>query len=1094
MKQAFVVLPFCLLVIKSCCLGQDNLLFNLVTNSNGASLGKIGAITQDRYGYIWFAAQDAGCIYRYDGYRLLSFKQDSSNANSLGGTYPETIYADSTGIIWVGFFGTGLDAYNPSTNQFKHFRHNINDVNSLSNDSVTQILRDSKGRVWIATQNGLNKLDERTGKFIHFYHNKDDSTSLSCNIIRALYEDRERTLWIGTGFPFYPDNTEGGLNRMNADGTFKQFLHNPQDSRTLLNNEVRSLFEDSHGNFWVGTAENGVHIMNRKDGTFKRFVYDPKNPDKLSGPQYNPRLWFEHITFITEDASGAIWMGTYASGITRYNPETKKVRRYLADNGFPDRNGWCAFTSSDGTLWISTNEPDLFRVNLIGRGVATVFTGNPVNCFYEDSAKTLWVGTDEKGILQFNQTKTTMHQYSSSMVHSILPDNKNRLWLGTGDSGVLMFNKVSKHFSPFPVRAETVSVIRDRDNNNWFATLEGLIKYNPEHNTFKAILPNARVLDVMQDISGFIWAGTYLEGLVKLDTAANELNRYLKNLAITCLYQSSDGIILVGTNKGLYKYDRPSDSFLPFFDPEADVSTLIIENIIEDDFKNVWISTNVNVIRLNAEKNKSAIYDKKYGITLNTRRPGICKTSDGKILLGNNKGFYILSPPDIPFKTEQSQIIITSFYVNDSLVSTSEKSILKKPIEETDTLELKHNQNHFSLNVALADYRSLENNKIFTRLDGFDTIWRNTSQSAANYFNVPAGTFTFRVKAFDSDGVITERSLIIIINPPWWETWWFRILSVISMVAVVYAIVQRHSRNLKKQNLHLEEKVVERTRELKQSLDHLKSTQAQLIQSEKMASLGELTAGIAHEIQNPLNFVNNFSEVSGELINEMKEELATGHQQLATEIADDIKQNLEKILHHGKRADAIVKGMLQHSRVSTGQKEPTDINALCDEYLRLSYHGMRAKDKNFNVTLQTDFDSTIGKINVVPQDIGRVMLNLFNNAFYACAERSRSVVLQNASTGSAGQQYKPTVSVCTKRINSPSGDGGIEIRVADKGNGIPQRVVDKIFQPFFTTKPTGQGTGLGLSLSYDIIKAHGGEIRVKSREGEGSEFAIQLPV
>jgi signal transduction histidine kinase len=277
---------------------------------------------------------------------------------------------------------------------------------------------------------------------------------------------------------------------------------------------------------------------------------------------------------------------------------------------------------------------------------------------------------------------------------------------------------------------------------------------------------------------------------------------------------------------------------------------------------------------------------------------------------------------------------------------------------------------------------------------------------------------------------------------------------------------------------------------VEQTLEELKTTQAQLIQSEKMASLGELTAGIAHEIQNPLNFVNNFSEVNDELIDELKEEADKGNINEVKVIADDIKENEQKIIYHGKRADSIVKGMLQHSRASSGQKEPTDINKLTDEYLRLSYHGMRAKDKSFNAEYKTDFDETISKINVVPQDIGRVLLNLFNNAFYAVSQRKKS----------SDENYQPTIVVVTKRNNSPlepaptsRGVRGIEIRVADNGNGIPQNIVDKIFQPFFTTKPTGQGTGLGLSLAYDIIKVHGGEIKVETKEGEGSEFVIQLP-
>jgi two-component system NtrC family sensor kinase len=266
---------------------------------------------------------------------------------------------------------------------------------------------------------------------------------------------------------------------------------------------------------------------------------------------------------------------------------------------------------------------------------------------------------------------------------------------------------------------------------------------------------------------------------------------------------------------------------------------------------------------------------------------------------------------------------------------------------------------------------------------------------------------------------------------------------------------------------------------LKKSLQNLKVTQTQLIQSEKMASLGELTAGIAHEIQNPLNFVNNFSEVSNELIDEMNEEIDKGDIEEAKIIAIDIKQNLEKINRHGKRADAIVKGMLQHSRKSTGIKEPTDINILTDEYLRIAYHGLRAKDKSFNSKMETDFGENIGLINIIPQDIGRVILNLITNAFYVVDQKKKQ----------QPKVYDPSVSVITQKI-----DKNVVITVKDNGNGIPKEVLDKIFQPFFTTKPTGEGTGLGLSLSYDIIKAHRGELKVETKEGIGTSFRIIIPV
>lgn len=285
----------------------------------------------------------------------------------------------------------------------------------------------------------------------------------------------------------------------------------------------------------------------------------------------------------------------------------------------------------------------------------------------------------------------------------------------------------------------------------------------------------------------------------------------------------------------------------------------------------------------------------------------------------------------------------------------------------------------------------------------------------------------------------------------------------------------------------LEIQVAERTaeilgqkEELQKALDELKTTQVQLIQSEKMASLGELTAGIAHEIQNPLNFVNNFSEVSSELLDEMNEEIEKGDFEEVKNIASDIKKNLEKINYHGKRADSIVKGMLQHSRIGNTVKEPTNINKLADEYLRLAYHGLRAKDKSFNADLVTDFDENLPKINVLTQEIGRVLLNLFTNAFYATHQKQKKL----------GEAYKPMVSVKTTLK-----DKGIEITVKDNGIGIPEAIKDKIMQPFFTTKPTGEGTGLGLSLSYDIVvKAHGGTITVDSLENDYTVFTILLPI
>ena len=285
------------------------------------------------------------------------------------------------------------------------------------------------------------------------------------------------------------------------------------------------------------------------------------------------------------------------------------------------------------------------------------------------------------------------------------------------------------------------------------------------------------------------------------------------------------------------------------------------------------------------------------------------------------------------------------------------------------------------------------------------------------------------------------------------------------------------------EELEQKRKAIQETNEaLQKSLEQLKTTQAQLIQKEKLASLGELTAGIAHEIQNPLNFVNNFSEVSAELVTELEEEQQKPNRdsELEAEILGDLKQNLQKITHHGSRASAIVKGMLEHSRAFTGERQPTDLNALAGEYLRLVYHGLRGKDNTFNAKLTTDFDANLVAVEVAPQEIGRVLVNLYNNAFYATQQRAKL----------NQPDYQPTLTVSTTQRN-----GHVEVRVKDNGIGIPDAIRGKIFQPFFTTKPTGEGTGLGLSLSYDIvIKGHGGTLEVSSVEGEGTEFVVRFPL
>ena len=389
--------------------------FNLITGSNGVSLGKINGITRDRHGIMWFSDQDNHCITRYDGTIMTRFAHDPKNPNTLGGWYPECIFADSTGIIWIGFSGMGLDGFDPATNHFTHFRHQPNDSESLANNVVSAVLMDHLGNLWAGTNGGLDMLDQKSGKFKHFRNQPGDSTSLSYNQVRSIYEDHEDRLWVGAADQW--ENTDkGGLNLFHPEtNRFTRYLNDPKNSHSLINNKVRAMFEDSRGNFWVGTAGDGLHTMDRETGRFERHTYNPAHPEDLSRPPV--RYIFDHITFITEDAGGTIWIGTLSNGINRYDTGTKKITHFgnNADGSgsFRDNSGWWANASKDGLIWISTQEAHLYRVDIFTNYFPAFETGfGGTNAFYQEEPDVLWLGTFN-GLIRKNNRDGSFRRFTN---------------------------------------------------------------------------------------------------------------------------------------------------------------------------------------------------------------------------------------------------------------------------------------------------------------------------------------------------------------------------------------------------------------------------------------------------------------------------------------------------------------------------------------------------------------------------------------------------------------------------------------------------------------------------------------------------------
>ena len=1089
---------------------------------------KVVGFTQDTRGYLWFATPYG--LEKYDGHQYTAYRHDQADANSLSSNNVETVYADEDGTIWIGTYGTGFDHFDPVLNQFTNYRHHAGDHSTLASDSVTAFMQDKQGYLWIGTLKGLERFDRASGKIRHYVHSDNDPHSLSNNQVRALLEDKQGVLWVGTGSPFRGQTApgEGGLNRLDkATGKFTRFMHSQADKQSLSDNMIRALYEDSRGNLWVGTVGPGLQILDRKTGKFQRFEYDPRHPEKLSPPksidnyEYAP----DHITFITEDPAGRIWIGTLDGGINVYNPDTKKVswygkapgsKQHLATNQF-----WSAYRTKDGILWIAAwGEQTVYKVSPFESKLPHYRLGETINSFLQDDSGGLWMGTNHGLRLVDNNGRQQIFLADKNNIHSqrnafdyIVKDEQNSIWL-KNSTGLFRFDLKTKTFNeyhhernrPGSLVSDSVLYLKPMPGGKlWVGTRNGLDLMDTRKETFThfrndpkdtSSLSFNNIYAIEIDRQNRVWVGTE-RGLSRLDQRTGRFKRYLSSLSVNSVLQDSRGNIWAATNDGLLKYNRTTDNFDAYKTGATDIFY-----IVEDKHGNFWLSASVGIVKLNVSGQKPVanIYGKNDGVDVSVLRTYGSVLRSGAVLYGDTSGYYVFQPDKLLHRTPPPQVVINEFLLGDKAIVPSAGGILTEPVINTKSIHLKHNQNTFSFQFSNIDFVSQDTPAPTSYLlVGYDSQPRQAGPDGrASYYNIVPGAYKFRVESQNSDGESTEKVIEVIISPPWWGTWWAYTIFTVAFAGGIFAFIHFRSLSLLNDKRKLEHEVFVRTMEvmeqkeeisaqrdnLEQALDDLKITQKQLIQSEKMASLGELTAGMAHEIQNPLNFVNNFSEMNIELISELLEGPVGGLANTGKNELNDtlsvINDNMGKILHHGKRADSIIKAMMQQSQASKAARELINVNTLADEFFKMAYLGLRTRDKSVNIELITKFDESVPEIYVIAQEIGKVLVNLFSNAFYAVTQKQKK----------AGAAYIPTVEISTCADKK-----SVTIKVRDNGNGIPANIQNKIMQPFFTTKPTGEGTGLGLFLSYDtIVKGHNGTFSFNTVEGEFTEFIIKLPI
>lgn len=1067
--------------------GERIKIYSFIEGIFTGAIAGVSQLLEDEQGRIWIKTDLQGCYILDHKVGIVHHFDFPLEGFLLNNDYE--MIMDRQGVIWSGTINNGLYLIDPTSKTFKHL------PDLKSNTNAKSILEDSEDKIWIGSRDGLSIIDKNSGK-IRFLKKRD---GLMSNNVTALFMDADQQIWVATDAK--------GVSILNtANGT----IHTISEAQGI-EGVVNHMVQDDAKNIWMAT-DNGVYIYDISNKSIRHL--STKNG-----------LDDDAVKTIYKDNTGQIWISTF-KGMTILDANGLMPGFLAKEDGLTGTDIWSFLQDDQAKIWIGSREgidlydPEKQRIKSVVTELKLTKGGN-ISYYLKKSAKgEIVILSAGYGIGILDPVNKMLRTYTADQglqnrfPASFIVDHSGKIWTGGFSSSGIVINDFASNSFVHLGKEEGIvgniiwELFEDEDGQIWAASDSAVHIINPKDKTLKYLMQdggirNANVSGFLRDDENNMWIGSR-DGLMIMDQKNStlrtiELENGISHSSIYTLTKNN-GKIYAGTGNGLTVFTpKPIKTT-----GERDRFNWTMRTYGKDQG---LIYTDFNAGSVIAVKNKIwwGIEDKALTITQtetdDTNGPNCFITgiaiSDKLRNFTDNKWIkQHLAATDTLWNPKRDSFLTVNRLDDDN-------NWLQKNDIRWDSLEsyynlpsnlvLPYNQNYLQFQFTAADFSNRDKRRYSYILEGHDSAWSSIIKTphSENYRELPSGLYTFKVKSMDANGRWSEPAdFSFRILKPWWARWWAILLYLLSFMALVWGIVQYRSRYLKRENRILEEKVSHRTSQLKKSIEDLKETQSQLIQSEKMASLGELTAGIAHEIQNPLNFVNNFSEVNKELLLEMKEELEGGNISEAKSLANDVIDNEDKILFHGKRADSIVKGMLQHSRSSNGIKELTDINNLCDEYLRLAYHGLRAKDKNmtlgkkaFNASMKTDFDKSLVKIHIMPQDIGRVVLNLITNAFYSVNERK-----QKAQEISEPNDYQPTVSVSTKNY-----DDKVEIRVSDNGEGIPQKNVDKIFQPFFTTKPTGQGTGLGLSLSYDVVKAHGGEIKVETKVGEGTEFIIILP-
>ncbi len=1078
---------------------KDHLKFEHISLAQGLSQNTVYCILQDSKGFMWFGTQDG--LNKFDGYDFKVYKHDPRDPNSLSNNVVRTIYEDRAGRLWIGTNGGGLNKLDREKEIFTHYQHDPHDANSLSDTYVLAICEGTShggGVLWIGTRyGGLNKFEVETGRFTRYHNDPNDASSLSDNYVMSVHQDRSGVLWIGT--------YSGGLNNFDHEKkAFARYQFDSTDSGDLSHNQIRAIYEDRAGTLWMGTSVGLDKLVpagpNRQAGILKHYHHGSNDPTSPSA------VWS-----ILEDESGLLWIGT-GNGLIRFDRTAERFHDYHHDpndpNSLSDNYVRSIGADRSGMLWIGTWNGGLNKLDR-RRGTFTHYgnipndpnslSHNNVRAIYEDmrdGGNTLWIGTRGGGLIKFDRKKHAFKQYQDdpndpnslrhNYVWSILEDHAGRLWIGTYGGGLKRFDRKNERFTHYrpdasnpnslshknvmPICEESLPLHGTGRSTLWIGTDGGLNRFDTETETFKhykhdpndsTSLSHNGIWSIFEDsvARNVLWIGTDGGGLNKFDRERETFKHYkndprnphsLSNNHVFCIHEDSRdaGTLWLGTwGGGLNKFDSSTERFMHYREKDG-LPNDVIYGILEDDHRNLWLSTNKGISRFNIPTETFKNYNTYDGLQSYEFNAGAYhQGKNGEMFFGGINGFNAFFPGEVKDNTYIPPIVITAVKKFDQTA--------KRDISEAGKIALSYKDKYLTFEFVALDYTNPEKNQYAYMMEGFDETWIHAgARRFASYTNLDPGEYVFKVKGSNNDGVWNEDGVAvkITIAPPPWKTWWAYTLYALLITSFFYGL-RRYELN----RLHLKNRL---------QLEHL--------QAEKLKELNHLKsrffANISHEFRTPLTLILGPLE------------------HVATQLSDSgLKQQLQTAFNNGRRLLRLINQLLDLSKLEAGGMELKASRGNLLAFLKgiVFTFESAARQKQITLEFHSDYDRLEAYYDV--EKLEQVFYNLMSNAIKFVPPDSNGKISVKVVRAQASflDKLPPNIEC-------------VRVTVRDTGIGIPAHELPHIFDRFYQVEKARthapEGTGIGLALAKEMVELHYGQMSVSSAEGNGATFIVTLPL